>query len=78
MAIVEARNQQPYVVVVHDSSISSKDVITNGKNGYACQTLEEAIEKCLTLNRDNVRLHAMKNFSWEECGRIFIDMIIKN
>lgn len=65
-------------VATYDSSISSKDVITNGKNGYACQTLEEAIEKCLTLNRDNVRLHAMKNFSWEECGRIFIDMIIKN
>lgn len=62
-------------VATYDNSISSKDVITNGKNGYACQTLEEAIEKCLTLNRDSVRLHSMENFSWERCGEIFVNTI---
>ena len=46
------------------------DIIDNGINGYMDNCLLEAVEKCLTLDR-NVVKESSKHWTWEECWRIF-------
>jgi len=52
------------------------DVVDNGKTGYLAGNLSEAVEKCLTLNRDDVTMNSMK-WSWENTWAIFRDNLIE-
>lgn len=51
------------------------DIIENGVNGYMDWDLEEAVKKCLTLDRSQVKLSS-EHWTWDECWRIFKDSLI--
>jgi glycosyltransferase involved in cell wall biosynthesis len=46
------------------------DIIEPGVNGYMSWDLEEAVQQCLTLDREQVKLSS-NQWTWEECWRIF-------
>ena len=52
------------------------DVVDIGKTGYLSGNLSEAVEKCLTLNRNDVTMNSMK-WSWENTWTIFRDNLIE-
>jgi glycosyltransferase involved in cell wall biosynthesis len=52
------------------------DVVDNEKTGYLSGNLSESVEKCLTLNRNDVIMHSMK-WSWENAWTIFKDNLIE-
>ena len=59
-------------VAAHDV-MGPRDIITNGKDGYLSDTLEEAALKCLELSREECRATALQ-YSWEHS----VDTFIKN
>lgn len=64
-------------IATFSDSISSKDIIKNGVNGYAETDLETAVRKCFDLDRSKVREHTVENYSWESCTKIFRDTVTK-
>lgn len=62
-------------IATFDNSISSKDIIKNGVNGYALRNLSEAVKKCLSIDRSMVREHTIQNFSWNSCTKTFADVV---
>ena len=52
------------------------DIIENGVNGYMDWDLEEAVKKCLTLDRSQVKLSS-EHWTWDECWRIFKENLIQ-
>lgn len=58
-----------------DSSETSKDIIVNGVNSWASDSLEESIERCLSLNRNDIRQHTLENFSLKACTKTFIETV---
>jgi len=59
-------------VAAHDV-MGPRDTITNGKDGYLSEDLQEAALKCLALSRDDCRAKALQ-YSWEHS----VDAFIKN
>lgn len=51
------------------------DIIEQGTNGYMDNDLGRAIEQCLTLDREQVKLSS-QYWTWEECWRIFEESLI--
>lgn len=52
------------------------DIIEQGVNGYMSWDLEEAVRKCLTLDREQVK-QSSNRWTWEECWRIFKENLIQ-
>ena len=48
-----------------------RDIITNGKNGYVGDNLEENIIKCLELKKEDC-ISTAKNYSWEKTVENFL------
>lgn len=51
------------------------DVVEPSKNGYISENLEEAVKKCLDLDRGEV-YNSSKKWTWQNCWKIFEDNLI--
>ncbi|MCR4333927.1 MAG: glycosyltransferase, partial [Patescibacteria group bacterium] len=57
-------------VAAHDV-MGPRDIITEGKDGYLSENLQEAALKCLSLSRDDCRAKA-ERYSWERSTDAFL------
>jgi glycosyltransferase involved in cell wall biosynthesis len=53
-----------------------KDIIEEGINGYLSETLSDAIQKCVYLDRESVYNSSIK-WSWENCYKQFSETLLK-
>jgi len=53
-----------------------KDVIEQGVTGFMNESLSDAIDGCLQLNRDNIHRGSTK-WSWDNAWQTFRDNLIK-
>jgi len=51
------------------------DIVENGVNGYMDSDLKNAVELCLTLDRQVVK-KSSQHWTWAECWRIFKENLI--
>jgi glycosyltransferase involved in cell wall biosynthesis len=47
------------------------DFVENGKNGFLSDNLQEAIDKCLSIARHEVREHAILHWTWQKATEVF-------
>ncbi len=59
------------IPVAAHNVMGPRDIITEGKDGYLSDNLQEAALKCLSLSRDNCRAKA-EQYSWEHATDMFI------
>jgi len=53
-----------------------KDFVENGVNGFLEENLDDAILKCLSLNRDDIRKFAEENYAWSHSAEIFEEVLV--
>lgn len=51
------------------------DIVESGVTGYLDWNLAHAVERCMTLDRDQVA-KASNRWSWESCWHIFCDNLV--
>lgn len=51
------------------------DIVQPSRNGYLSENLEEAVKKCLDLDREVV-YNSSKKWTWQNCWKIFEDNLI--
>jgi glycosyltransferase involved in cell wall biosynthesis len=52
------------------------DIVESGVTGYLDWNLAHAVERCLTLDRDQVE-QASRRWTWDACWRIFRDNLVE-